>query len=99
MKKALDKLFTWTVDHPIWTLGITLLVAAGLTIAISGLETETDWREFVDEDDPIIKLMDEAEERYGRTMGIFVMIVNEEGIFNEETLSKIEQMEEGRSPI
>lgn len=99
MKKALDKLFTWTVDHPIWTLGITLLVAAGLTIAISGLETETDWREFVDEDDPIIKLMDEAEERYGRTMGIFVMIVNEEGIFNEETLSKIEQMEEGFEAI
>ncbi len=94
MKKMLKSLFALTVDHPIWTIGIVLVVVVGFTAAISNLSMETDFREFMSKDDPVVKLMDEAEERYGRAFGIFVMVVNENGIFNEETLSKIQQIEE-----
>ena len=94
MKGILKSLFAWTVDHPIWTIGIVLAVVAGFTAAISNLSMETDFREFMSKDDPVIKLMDEAEERYGSAFGIFVMVVNDEGIFNEETLAKIHHMEE-----
>ncbi|MCK4393028.1 hypothetical protein KAX17_08995, partial [Candidatus Bipolaricaulota bacterium] len=89
MKRMLKSLFAWTVDHPIWTLAIVLVVVVGFTAAISNLSIETDFREFMSKDDPVIKLMDEAEERYGRAFGIFVMVVNDDGIFNAETLSKI----------
>ena len=99
MKRMLKSLFALTVDHPIWTIAIVLVVVVGFTAAISNLSMETDFREFMNKDDPVIKLMDEAEERYGSAFGIFVMVVNDEGIFNEETLSKIQQMEEGFEAI
>ena len=94
MKRMLKSLFAWTIDHPIWTIGIVLAVVIGFTAAISNLSMETDFREFMSKGDPVMKLMDEAEERYGRALGIFVMVVNDEGIFNEETLAKIHHMEE-----
>jgi predicted RND superfamily exporter protein len=93
------KLFAWVVDHPLWTIGLVLLVTIGLMTAIPSLETETDFSKFMSKDDPIIQLMDQAEERYGRTFGIFVMVLTDEGIFNEETLAKIKTMEEGFEAI
>ena len=99
MKRLLQSLFSFTVDRPIWTIGIVLVAVVGFTTAISNLSMETDFREFMSKDDPVIKLMDEAEERYGRAFGVFVMVVNESGIFNEETLSKIRLMEEGFEAI
>jgi len=99
MKRILKSLFALTVDHPIWTLAIVLAVVVGFTAAIFNLSMETDFREFMSKDDPVIKLMDEAEKRYGRAFGIFVMVVNDDGIFNAETLSKIHQMEEGFEAI
>ncbi|MCK4355900.1 MMPL family transporter, partial [Candidatus Bipolaricaulota bacterium] len=95
----MKKLFAWVVDHPLWTIGLVLLVTIGLMTAIPNLETETDFSKFMSKDDPIIQLMDQAEERYGRTFGIFVMVLNDEGIFNKATLAKIKTMEEGFEAI
>jgi len=88
----MNRLIRFAVDHPIWTIVATLLLAVGLAYPIQFLEQETDFREFMADDDPIIVLMDEAEARYGRSWGIMVMLFNEDGIFNDTTLGKIEQM-------
>ena len=88
----MKRLIALAVDHPIWTIVATLVLAVGFFFPIQYMTTETDFREFLDDDDPIIVLMDEAEERYGRSWGIMVMLFNENGIFNAETLLKIEQM-------
>jgi len=88
----MKRLIAFAVDHPIWTIVATLVLAAGFFFPIQYMTTETDFREFLDDDDPIIVLMDEAEERYGRSWGIMVMLFNENGIFNTDTLLKIEQM-------
>ncbi len=88
----MNRLIRFAVDHPIWTIAATLVLAAGLFWPMTNLQTETDFREFLKDDDPIIVLMDEAEERYGRSWGIMVMLFNEDGIFNQTTLQKIEQM-------
>ena len=95
----MNRLIRFAVDHPIWTIVATLLLAAGLAYPIQFLEQETDFREFMADDDPIIVLMDEAEERYGRSWGMMVMLFNEDGIFNDATLGKIEQMTDGIEAI
>ncbi|MBU1050539.1 MMPL family transporter [Candidatus Bipolaricaulota bacterium] len=88
----MSRLIRLAVDHPIWTIVITLVLAVGLAIPMFHMTQETDFREFLDDDDPIIVLLDEAEARYGKSWGIMVMLFNEDTIFNETTLTKVEQM-------
>jgi len=90
----MNRLIRMAVDHPVWTIAITLLLAAGFAFPIQYMEQETDFREFLEDDDPIIVLMDEAEARYGKSWGIMVMLFNEGSIFNERTLAKVERMTE-----
>ena len=99
MSSILNRLIRFAVDHPIWTIVGTLLIAGALAFPIQYMTQETDFREFLDDDDPIIVLMDEAEERYGKSWGIMVMLLNEDGIFNETTLQKVEQMAEAFEAI
>ncbi len=88
----MNRMIRFAVDHPIWTIVATLVLAAAFAYPIQYLEQETDFAEFMADDDPIIVLMDEAEARYGRSWGIMVMLFNEDGIFNDTTLGKIEAM-------
>lgn len=88
----MKKITKFAVDHPIWTVLITLTLALGFAFPMQYMQQETDFREFLDDDDPIIVLLDEAEAKYGRTLGIMIMLYNEEGIFNDATLSKIGEM-------
>ena len=88
----MNRLIKLAVDHPIWTIVATLILAVGLAFPIQYLKQETDFREFLDDDDPIIVLLDEAEARYGKSFGIMVMMFNENDIFNDVTLTKVEQM-------
>jgi len=95
----MNRLIKFAVDHPIWTIAVTLVLAVGFAFPIQYMKQETDFREFLDDDDPIIVLMDEAEERYGKSWGIMVMLFNEDDIFNDGTLIKIEQMTEAFEAI
>jgi len=88
----MNRLIRFAVDHPIWTIVVSAAIAIALVFPLTTLEQETDFREFMSDDDPIIVLMDEAEAKYGRSWGIMVMLFNEDGIFNETTLGKIERM-------
>jgi uncharacterized protein len=88
----MNRVIRLAVDHPVWTIVVTLVLAVGFAFPIQYLEQETDFREFLDDDDPIIVLLDEAEARYGKSWGIMVMLFNEDTIFNDATLAKVEQM-------
>ncbi|MBE0635074.1 hypothetical protein IH601_03665, partial [Candidatus Bipolaricaulota bacterium] len=66
----MNRLIKFAVDHPVWTILVTLVLAVGLAIPMFYMTQETDFREFLDDDDPIIVLMDEAEARYGKSWGI-----------------------------
>jgi hydrophobe/amphiphile efflux-3 (HAE3) family protein len=88
----MNTVFRFAVDHPVWTIGIVVVFALALLVPLKDLKQETDWREFLSDDDPIIQLMDQAEERYGRTLGIMVMLLNDGGLFNEESLDRIDRL-------
>lgn len=85
-------LIRFAVDHPIWTIVATLVLAVGFAFPMQYITQETDFAEFLDDDDPSIILMDESEARYGKTWGIMVMLFNEDGVFNYTTMGKIERM-------
>jgi len=87
-----SRLTQFAVDHPLVTIIGTLLLAGALAIPMGNITQETDFREFLEDDDPIIVLLDEAEARYGRSWGMMVMLFNENGVFNDTTLGKIESM-------
>jgi predicted RND superfamily exporter protein len=89
---GLNRLIRFAVDHPVWTILSTLVLALLFAFPIQYIRQETDFAEFLDDDDPIVQLMDEAEARYGRSWGIMVMLFNENGIFNDVTLSRIEKL-------
>ena len=95
----MNRLIRFAVDHPIWTIAATLILVAGLAFPIQYMTQETDFSEFLDDDDPIIVLMDEAEARYGKSWGIMVMLFNDDGIFNDATLAKVEQMTDALEAI
>jgi len=95
----MNRLIRFAVDRPFWTIAIVAAVAIGISFAIPHLTKETDFRKFLSKDDPIIKLLDEAEAKYGRSFGILVMVRNENGVFNEVTLTKIEEMADAISEI
>jgi len=95
----MNKLIRFAVDHPVWTILATLVLAVGFAFPIQYLKQETDFKEFLDDDDPIIVLLDEAEEKYGKSWGIMVMLFNEDDIFNDVTLGKIEQMSDAFEAI
>jgi len=88
----MNRLIRFAVDHPIWTIVATLVLTVALGYPMQYMRQETDFAEFLDDDDPIVVLMEEAEGRYGRAWGIMVMLFNEDGIFNDATLGKIERM-------
>jgi predicted RND superfamily exporter protein len=90
---GLTRLTRFAVDHPIWTLAAVLLISLAFAIPIASITQETDFREFLSDDDPIIQLLDQAEARYGRTLGIMVMLYNDQGIYNEATLDKIDRLQ------
>lgn len=89
---VVNRLIKFAVDRPVWTIIASLIVMIAFLYPIQFLTQETDFAEFMPDDDPIIQLMDEAEARYGRTFGIMVMVLNEESVFNLTTLGKIEAM-------
>ncbi len=95
----MNRLIRFAVDHPIWTIIATLVLAVGFAFPIQYLTQETDFTEFLDDDDPIIVLMDETEARYGKSWGIMVMLFNEDSVFNDTTLGKIETMTEAIEAI
>jgi len=88
----LKRWIRFAVDRPGWTIIGVIAVSLLFLLPLRAIEPETDWREFLSDDDPIIRLMDEAEARYGRTLGILVMLVNDDGLFNEGSLEKIDRL-------
>ena len=90
----MNRIIRFAVDHPIWAIIVSLVITIAFLYPIQFLTMETDFKEFMPDDDPFVQLIDEAEARYGRTTGIMVVVLNEGGVFNCTTLGKIEAIGE-----
>ena len=95
----MKRLFAWIVDHPWWVLAVATLISIALALPLGGLETDVDFQNYVDHDDEAYVLMKNAEDRYGSQRLIMVAIISSRGIFQAETLAKIEALEEALAAI
>jgi uncharacterized protein len=95
----MNRLIRFAVDHPYWTIFACIVLAVAFALPMRSLTRETDTEQFVASDDPVRALLDEAKDRYGETKGIRVILLNEDGVFNDTTLTIIEQMTAGIEAI
>lgn len=93
------RLYTWIVDHPWWVVAGAALITASLIPPLFGLETDVDFKNYVDREDEAYVLIEQAEELYGSQRLIMVAVINSEGIFQADTLAKIARLEEALSKI
>ncbi|MDD5263835.1 MAG: efflux RND transporter permease subunit [Candidatus Bipolaricaulis sp.] len=85
--------FTWVVDHARWVIGAVGLITIALAVPLFSLETNVDFASYMSAKDPAYVLIKNAEDRYGSQTLLMVAVIAPDGIFNVETLTKIEQLE------
>ena len=86
----------WFHSLPIRFPALTLAIVAGLTVAaltqFGGLKWETDARVYFPKDHPAIKYDAYVADVFGARDAIIIAIVNEKGVFNKETLERVERV-------
>jgi predicted RND superfamily exporter protein len=88
------KLIEWIVDHPRTVILIVVAITLGFAAAIPQITTLTDFKEYISRDDPAVRAMDRAEDRYGSQTSLMVAVAAPDTIFKASTLEKIKAMRE-----
>jgi uncharacterized protein len=83
------RFFGLIADHPVRAIIGIALVTAVLCAFIPRLTIQTNFRDYLDRNDPTVRAMDRAEARFGSPGLFMVTLVNEGGIFNAATLERI----------
>ncbi|MEA3238162.1 MAG: MMPL family transporter, partial [Candidatus Bipolaricaulota bacterium] len=87
------RFFEFIADHPYMTIGVILAITVAFASFVPRLHTDTNFKNYMDKNDPTVQAMDRAEDRYGSQDLFMIAVENDQGIFNEETLTKISQMQ------
>jgi len=87
------RFFEFIADHPYVTIGVILIVTVGFAAFVPRLHTDTNFKNYMDKNDPTVQAMDRAEDRYGSQDLFMIAVENDDGIFNKETLTKISRMQ------
>ena len=87
------RFFEFVADHPYVMIGIILIITVGFASFVPRLTTDTNFKNYMDKNDPTVKAMDRAEDRYGSQDLFMIAVENDSGIFNRETLTKMSQMQ------
>ena len=95
--KRFIRWFTGVVaDHPWWTVGLVGLATVGFMagLATSGLTFESDFKEFLPDDEPAVQALNRAEETYGSQDLFLIAIEAETTIYRPSTLGKFREIED-----
>jgi predicted RND superfamily exporter protein len=87
------RFFEFIADHPYVTVGVILAITVAFASFVPRLTTDTNFKNYMDKNDPTVQAMDRAEDRYGSQDLFMIAVENDGGIFNKETLTKISQMQ------
>ena len=87
------RFFEFVADHPYVTIGVILAITVALASFVPRLHTDTNFKNYMDKNDPTVRAMDRAEDRYGSQDLFMIAVENDSGIFNTGTLTKISQMQ------
>jgi uncharacterized protein len=87
------RFFEFIADHPRITIGVILVITIAFASFVPRLSIDTNFKNYMDENDPTVQAMNSAQDRYGSQDMLMIALENDEGIFNQETLTKISQMQ------
>ncbi len=87
------RFFTFVADHPYVTIGAILAITVAFASFVPRLRTDTNFKNYMDKNDPTVQAMNRAEDRYGSQDLFMIAVENDQGIFNTETLTKISHMQ------
>lgn len=89
----IHRFFGHIADHPIRAIVGIVLVTAVLCAFIPRLTMQTNFRDYLDRNDPTVQAMDRAEARFGAPGLFMVTLVNDAGVFNPATLERIAELQ------
>jgi len=87
------RFFEFIADHPYVTIGAILIITVAFAAFVPRLHTDTNFKNYMDKNDPTVQAMERAEDRYGSQDLFMIAVENDQGIFSAETLTKISQMQ------
>ena len=90
---VLTPVYRWTLAHPILVLLILAAITVVMTGFISRLEIDVDFSNYLNRNDPAVVAADEAQDRYGSQLRSMVIVEAPHGLFQPETLARIDAME------
>lgn len=96
---SVKRLCAWIIDHSWWVLAGAAVVTLGLVLPLFSLDSNVDFKSYVNQDDEAYVLIKRAEELYGSQRLIMVAVTNPGGVFQADTLAKIARLEEALSEI
>ncbi len=88
----MKKIVEWIVDHSFIIIGFIVFLTIGFGIFLPQLTMETNFKDYLSKEDPAVKAMERAEDRYGSQTFFMIAVKNEDTIFKTSTLEKIKKM-------
>lgn len=87
----MGRIVRFSVDHPVFVMAIFALTAVVLGVQIPKLKLDPSVESMFPEDHPLIKRMEEAEELFGSTESVIVL-VKADDIFQKRPLEAVEML-------
>lgn len=92
----MKKLAIWIADHPVWSVGLILLLTAVCMVRITDLQIDSSTKGMMDEKDPKKPVYEEYKEIFGSDILTVVMITPPSGdVFNEASLTVLQNITDG----
>lgn len=91
---VLPPIYRWTLAHPILVLSILAAITVVMTGFISRLQVDVDFANYLNRNDPAVIAADEAKNRYGSQLRSMVIVEAPDGLFQAETLARINALED-----
>ena len=86
----LSRLATFSVGHPRWVIGVTIAATAAFGLQFPKITIDTDPKHMLPVTSPVRSYNDQVEKSFALHADVIVLgIVNEQGIFNRQTLARI----------
>ena len=94
LDRLLVPVYRFALSHPLVVLAILAAITAVLTGFIARLEVDVDFTNYLNRDDPAVIAAEEAGDRYGAQLRTMVIVEAPDGIFDTETLARIDALED-----
>ena len=93
LDRTLNRLVTFSVSHPWWVIGLTIVATIAFAAQFPKITMDTDPKHMLPVTSPVRQYNDQVEREFALHADIIALgIVNERGIVNRTTLSRIAEL-------